>query len=124
MVFLLEHCVLGDLRTIWKRHVNALHPYLGQKIKKLQCEDFGPNRNDLRYIAYKFAVTLKIPPDFNVDEEKASYDWLQSFLRRNLTLLVRKSEGTSMTRAEEMRKVELKSIFLPILSSVLEKTTS
>lgn len=60
-------------------------------IIKLQNHGFAPRYSDLRQMAYKFAVALRIPHKFK--NELAGKDWLRSFLRRHPELSVRKAEG-------------------------------
>lgn len=62
-------------------------------ITKLQAAGFTPDRDTVRSMAFKLANQLGIQHTFNFDNDMAEYDWLQSFLRRNPQLSVRKSEG-------------------------------
>ncbi|XP_050310853.1 uncharacterized protein LOC126746588 [Anthonomus grandis grandis] len=89
-------------------------------IKKIQSRGFAPTRDDVRHIAYKFATALGIGHRFNVDSERAGYDWLNSFLRRNSSLSVRKSEGVSVARAVGMSRPRVTEYF-ELLVSILQK---
>lgn len=62
-------------------------------------------------IAYQFAEQLNIKHKFNKTGEKAGYDWLQMFLRRNPDIVLRKSEGVSMARSQGMDRVEVNTYF-------------
>lgn len=86
---------------------------LVQHIQKLQSRGFCP-------IAYKFAEALQIKHNFNNEKEIAGYDWLNSFLRRNPILTVRKPEGMSLCRAEGMTRDRVNSYF-DLLRNVMEE---
>lgn len=88
-------------------------------IKKLQKRGFAPTRDDLRTMAYEFAVELKLNLRFNHEEEKAGYDWLNLFLLRHPDLCVRKAEGVSVARAEGMSREKVLAYF-QLLHEILE----
>jgi hypothetical protein len=73
---------------------------LADHIKTMQEKGFPLTINDVRMIAFQFAEQLKIKHKFNKSEEKASYDWMQMFLRRNPEIVLRKSKGVSIARVK------------------------
>lgn len=89
-------------------------------IKKLQNRGFAPTRDDLRTMAYEFAVKLKLNHRFNHEKEKAGYDWLNLFLLRHPDLSVRKAEGVSVARAEGMSRKKVLAYF-QLLHVILEE---
>lgn len=86
-------------------------------IKKLQKHGFAPTRTSVRSMAFELAETLTISHKFNKESRKAGYPWLDSFLRRNKELSIRKSEGVSAARSLAMTKENVASYF-----SLLERT--
>lgn len=86
-------------------------------ISKLQASGFTPTRDNVREMAYKLAKQLKINHIFNHETKMAGYVWLNSFLRRNPKLAIRKSEGVSKNRALGMNKKVVYEYF-----DLLEKT--
>lgn len=90
---------------------------LSRHIKMVQEKGFPLTIKDVRMIAFQFAEQLKVKHKFNKSKEKAGYDWLQMFLRRNPDIVLRKSEGVSMARCLAMNRVEVNTYF-----SLLEKT--
>lgn len=92
---------------------------LVKHIKKLQSCGFSPTRDSVRTMAFKLAKQMNYKNSFNEQTQKAGYDWLQSFLTRNPSLAVRKSEGVSKNRALGMNKNVVQQYF-DLLSSVLK----
>lgn len=72
-------------------------------IKKLQKSGFSPTRREVRTMAYKLVVQLGLKHNFNNDLGMAGDEWMQSFLRRNPELSIRKAEAVSLSRAETSR---------------------
>lgn len=75
---------------------------LAAHLKKLQHRGFAATRQDVRTLACSFADSLNI--DHKFANGQAGYDWLNSFLRRNPDLCIRKSEGVSIARARGLNK--------------------
>ncbi|KAI4472189.1 hypothetical protein MML48_1g09561 [Holotrichia oblita] len=86
-------------------------------IRKLQQCGFAPTRSMVRSMAFDLAEKLKLKYNFNRESRKAGYPWLESFLRRNKELAIRKSEGVSAARALGMNRKDVASYF-----SLLENT--
>lgn len=86
-------------------------------ITKLQASGFSPSRDTVKSMAFELANKLGIQHTFNSENRMAGFDWLQSFLRRNPKLSIRKSEGISKNRALGMNKSVVKEYF-----DLLEKT--
>lgn len=89
-------------------------------IKKLQRFGFSPTMDDVREMAFRLAEKLHIQHKFNKEEEKAGYDWLKSFLRRNPDLSIRKAEGLSRSRMLGMTREAVKNYF-DLLEQVLQE---
>lgn len=87
-------------------------------ILDLQKAGFPITRNDLRSLAFEFAEDLKIPYNFDTEERKAGYVWLNSFLRRHPNLSVRQSENVSLARVKALSREEVGNYF-DLLDSVL-----
>ena len=68
-------------------------------------------RDDLIKTAFKFAEQLGVKHRFNMSTEKAGYDWVQMFLKRNSDISLRKSEGVSYARSQGINKMEVKAYF-------------
>ncbi|XP_045773169.1 MFS-type transporter clz9-like [Maniola jurtina] len=90
---------------------------LCKHIKEMQAKGFPLTMDDLRKIAFQFAEQLEIKHRFNESNEKAGYDWLQLFLKRNPDISLRKSEGVSYARGRGMNKDEVSAYF-----EMIEKT--
>ncbi|CAK1598568.1 unnamed protein product [Parnassius mnemosyne] len=84
----------------------------------MQKNGFPLTIDDVRKIAYQFAEQLNLNHRFNRETEKAGYDWLQGFLRRNHDITLRKSEGVSLARSTAMNKLEVDAYF-ELLESIL-----
>ncbi|KAK9717409.1 hypothetical protein QE152_g23744 [Popillia japonica] len=70
-------------------------------------------------MAYRLAETLQLKHTFDHTKQMAEYDWLNSFLRRNPVLSIRKSEGISVHRSVGLNKYDWLNSFLrrnPVLS--------
>ncbi|CAK1595578.1 unnamed protein product [Parnassius mnemosyne] len=91
---------------------------LANHIKTMQKHGFPLTIDDVRKIAYQFAEQLNLNHRFNRETEKAGYDWLQGFLRRNHDITLRKSEGVSLARSTAMNKLEVDAYF-ELLESIL-----
>jgi len=66
------------------------------------CADmyFGLSSNDVRQLAYEFAIKLKKKvPTYWTENRSAGVDWFKNFLKRNSTLSIRQPESTSLARA-------------------------
>lgn len=104
---------LGPPSLLGTENENKLKAY----IKKLQKYGFAPTRESVRSMAFHLAENLGINHKFNKDKDLAGYDWLNSFLKRNQDLRIRKSEGVSLARCQGMNKVEVELYF-----QLLERT--
>ncbi|CAF4927427.1 unnamed protein product [Pieris macdunnoughi] len=77
----------------------------------MQFRGFPLTIDDLRTISFKFAEQLAIKHIFNIGSEKAGYDWVHMFLKRNSDISLRKSEGVSYARSQGMNKAEVNAYF-------------
>ncbi|CAH4034219.1 unnamed protein product [Pieris brassicae] len=91
---------------------------LSKHIKDLQMKGFPLTIDDLRTISFKFAEQLGIKHRFHIESEKASYDWVHMFLKRNSDILLRKSEGVSYARSQGMTKAEV-NVYFEMLGRIL-----
>lgn len=85
--------------------------------KKLQNHGFAPTRFFVRSMAFELTEQLQLPHKFKRESRKAGYPWLESLLRRNTELSIRKSESVSTARAHELERNKVESYF-----SVLQRT--
>lgn len=84
---------------------------IADHIKNMQSKGFPLTIGDGRSIGYNLAVKLNLKHKFNTEKEKAGYDWLNGFLKRNPDITLRKSEGVSLARARGMNKAEVAEYF-------------
>lgn len=84
---------------------------LVRHIQRLEKAGFAPDRETIRSLAYQFAEKLQLKHPFNTETQLAGYDWLNSFLRRNTELSIRKSQGLSLARSEGMNREEANHFF-------------
>lgn len=89
-------------------------------IKKLQKFGFSPTRTIVRSMAFELAEKLNLPHKFNVQKRLAGYPWLESFLRRNKGLAIRKSEGVSAARSLGMNRDDVRSYFTLLENTLIE----
>ncbi|KAI4466550.1 hypothetical protein MML48_2g00003460 [Holotrichia oblita] len=87
-------------------------------IKTMKSKGFPLSIDDVRTIAFHFAERLNISHRFNKTTEKAGYDWMQMFLKRNPDIRLRKSEGVSLARSQALNRVEVDALF-QLLEQVL-----
>lgn len=80
---------------------------------------FCPDRTAVRRMAFEFAEVLKIEHRFNQETKMGGYDWLWSFLKRNPSLTIRKSEGLSMARGMGLTR-EATNKFYDILENEIK----
>lgn len=87
------------------------------------CADlyFGLTPREVRKLAYECAVKheLKMPSSWT-ETGLAGVDWFTSYLKRNNDLTIRKPEATSLARAMNFNKANVKS-FMDKYDSVLQK---
>lgn len=93
---------------------------LVRHIKNMQQHGFPMTRTDVRSLAYNFAEELGLRHKFSKETQKAGYDWLHLFLTRHPDLSIRKSEGVSLARAQEMNRSEVNDYF-ELLRNVFEE---
>ncbi|CAH1980749.1 unnamed protein product [Acanthoscelides obtectus] len=93
---------------------------LVRHIKNMQKSGFALTRQDVRRLAYEFTNQLGFKHQFIPNSEMSGHVWLQSFLRRNPTITIRKSEGLSLPRSQSMNREAVKKYF-DLLQKVLEE---
>ncbi|KAJ8982004.1 hypothetical protein NQ317_004091 [Molorchus minor] len=85
---------------------------LATYVKDMESRFFGLTTKDLRSLAYDLAEKNKLKHIFDKGTKMAGRYWLESFLRRNPDLSVRKPEATSAARASGFNKVAVRKFFL------------
>lgn len=82
---------------------------------------FGLSPKEVRKLAFEYAVKLelKIPKNWTQNKE-AGVDWFSEFLKRNSSISIRRPEATSLSRAMNFNKVNVKN-FMDKYQSVLLK---
>lgn len=83
--------------------------------------NYGLNKNEVRVLAYQYAVAndKKMPEQWKI-AKKAGREWLRWFLKRHLTLSLRKPEATSLGRSTSFNKKNVAAFFSK-LASCLDK---
>lgn len=94
---------------------------LGQYVQSAAKLYFGLSPKELRKLAYQFARSnnCNYPENWN-NLELASEDWLTAFLKRNPSLSIRTPESTSLARAMNFNKENVRK-FYQNLATVLDK---
>lgn len=90
---------------------------LVRHIKKLQSFGFAHGRESVR--TFQLAEQLKLKHQFNTENRKAGYDWLNSFLRRHRDISVRKAEGISIAHATGMDRESVTTHYFALLDNIL-----
>lgn len=94
---------------------------LGQYVESAAKLYFGLSPRELRKLGFQFARlnNCNYPQNWN-NLEMASEDWLTAFLKRNPTISIRTPESTSLARAMNFNKENVKK-FYSNLATVLDK---
>ncbi|XP_008182426.1 uncharacterized protein LOC100162778 [Acyrthosiphon pisum] len=71
---------------------------------------FGLSSKEVRKLAFEYTVKqeLKIPKNWTRNKE-AGVDWFSEFLKRNSSISIRRPEATSLSRAMNFNKVNVKN---------------
>jgi len=79
---------------------------LVERIIRLQRVGFGLTANDIRRMAFEFAVQNNLPNAnlFNADKKIAGWDWYSGFMERHPQISLRKSQAISFARAQCMNR--------------------
>ena len=93
---------------------------LRKHIIQLEKLFYGLSTNDLRRLAYEFAESNGIVHPFNKNRRMAGKDWLQSFLKRQGDLSIRRPEATSLSRVLGFSK-EAVMLFFEQLQGLMDK---
>ncbi|XP_033231508.1 uncharacterized protein LOC117182522, partial [Belonocnema kinseyi] len=89
----------------------------------LKCVNhyYGLSINELKELAYQFAVKLKVDyPECWNENSKAGRMWYRGFMKRNNMLTLRTPEQTSMNRVKAFCKANVDTFFLK-LGQLLDK---
>ena len=98
----------GGFRTVFsEENEGELCAYI------LRMEEvlLGLSRDDVRHVAYQFAVRNNIPNNFNQQSQMAGYDWLMSFRHRHPEISLRTPEATSAARARGFNRVNVDAFY-------------
>ena len=90
----------------------ALESELESYIKKVAYIYFGLSPKDVRVLAFQFAnkFNIKMPLTWE-EKECAGSDWLNGFLKRHPSLSIRVPEPTSLARATNCNRENVKNFF-------------
>jgi hypothetical protein len=108
---------LGNFKPIFNKEQEL---ELARYIKDMENRLFGLSTKDLRELAFQLAEHNQKTHNFNKTLGMAGEDWLTGFLRRNVTLSLRKPEATSAARAMGFNKVVVNK-FYDLLSGIIDK---
>jgi hypothetical protein len=83
------------------------------RIIHLQRVGFGLTANDIRRMAYDFAVLNNTPKAhlFNAEKKTAGWDWYTGFMERHPSITLRKSQAISFARAQCMNRPQVDAFF-------------
>ena len=86
---------------------------LVEQIIRLQRVGFGLTANDIRRMAFEFAVQNNLPKAnlFNADKKIAGWDWYSGFMERHPVISLRKSQAISFARAQCMNRPQVDEFF-------------
>lgn len=87
-------------------------------VEKMANIFYGYIANQVRKVAYEYAVSLKLPHNFNKKNKMSGRDWLEGFLNNN-GISVRKPGTTSINRITAFNKTEV-SLFYKNLEKFLK----
>lgn len=96
--------------------VNDIHEkQLVDYIKNSDDMYFGLSPKEVRKLAFEFAVKLqlKIPENWSNNKE-AGADWFSEFLKRNSSISIHRPEATSLPRAMNFNKINVKLSWINI----------
>ena len=93
---------------------------LAQLILDMEGRGFGLFRNDVRVLAYEYAVSNNLHHDFNEETKMAGRFWLQGFLKRHPNIVPRKAEGLSKARASGMNR-QVVGTYFDRLGAILDR---
>ncbi|XP_050502393.1 uncharacterized protein LOC114325818 isoform X2 [Diabrotica virgifera virgifera] len=92
--------------------------HLANRVLKIAKLFYGVTRNELRRLAYSYAISNNIPNNFNVKLKMAGIDWYNTFLSRNNELI--KTESTIVNRISGFNIIHITE-FLTNLKTLYEK---
>jgi hypothetical protein len=86
---------------------------LVERIIRLQRVGFGLTANDIRRMAFEFAVRNNTPKAslFNAEKKIAGWDWYSAFMERHPDISLRKSQAISFARAQCMNRPQVYEFF-------------
>jgi hypothetical protein len=93
---------------------------MSSHIQQMQAAGFALSRRDVQILAFKLVQKLGIKYRFCVAEGRAVKDWFASFMRRHSEISVRKAEGISLSRAQEMNIEQTPKYFDLLKKALME----
>ena len=80
-------------------------------IKEMDQMFYGLSINDIRHLVFEYAEQRGIENPFNKTKKMAGRDFVESFLKRNASLSLRKPEGVSLNRVFGLNKKSVEQYF-------------
>ena len=80
-------------------------------IKEMDQMFYGLSINDIRHLVFEYAEQRGIENPFNKAKKMAGRDFVESFLKRNASLSLRKPEGVSLNRVFGLNKKSVEQYF-------------
>lgn len=109
--------VLGSKRPVLTMEQEKL---LVEYLKKMDDVFYGLTIMDLQKLVFQYAEKNKIPHVFNKERGLAGRDFIESFLKRNPSLSLRKPQGVALNRVFGLNK-EAVALFFDNLETLLNK---
>ncbi|XP_011136537.2 uncharacterized protein LOC105181464 [Harpegnathos saltator] len=100
----------------YKAHNRVFNEEQERKLSKylIRCADiyFGLSKKDVRKLAYELTIKYNLSrPRTWDDNEMASEEWFQMFMKRNHELSVRAAQATSLSRATSFNKSNVDAFY-------------
>ncbi|CAH2091298.1 unnamed protein product [Euphydryas editha] len=89
-------------------------------IQALEKVGFSPNKDDVQSLAYALAEKMNLEHRFSQERQRAGDDWFYAFMRRNKEIVLRKSEGLSLARAQGMNRKDVEDYFNVLKNILIE----
>jgi DDE superfamily endonuclease/helix-turn-helix, Psq domain len=105
----------GEFKAAYVRETVIGHQneVLVERIICLQRVGFGLTANDIRRMAFEFAVKNNTAKAnlFNAEKKIAGWDWYAGFMERHPSITLRKSQAISFARAQCMNRPQVDAFF-------------
>ena len=84
---------------------------LANYIREMDMSFYGLSINEIRRVVFDYAEQNKIKHPFNKEKKMAGRDFVNSFLKRQKTLSLRKPEGVALNRVFGLNKKSVEQYF-------------